>query len=193
MLSSNVVTYGTSAGSLTSTATGTAASYTQLLAPVAGSLVTPSMGAPGATATQIINLSNTSSFAYDHATGKRWANYKNVKTYTTGQLSYSNPNAYYDSPMIHTTILTGLTAGMTYYYLPAGACKTYSFTMIQAVATYPFKAGLVADLGTTAVSSKSVSILAAMSASVIIFTGDLCYGKHINHQSWQCMKTVVMQ
>jgi hypothetical protein len=180
LLSSNVVMYGTSAASMTTTATGTASSYTQLLAPTSGNLVTPSMGAPGAVASDIINLANTSSFAYDHVTGKRWANYKNVKTFATGQLSYSNPNAYYDAPMIHTTVLTGLVAGATYYYKPAGACKTYSFTMTRAVGTYPFKAALVADLGTTDVSARSVAILAAMSASVVIFTGDLCYGKNIN-------------
>ena len=167
--------YGTDASRLTSTAKGTGATYTQLLAPIANSLVNPSMGAPGATAAEILALANTSSFAYDRDTGRKWANYKNVKTYVPGQLSYSNPYAYYDSPIIHTTVLKGLVAGMTYYYQPAGACKVYSFTMIQAVNTYPFKAALVADLGTTAVSAMSVAVLAAMKASVVIFTGDLTY------------------
>ena len=159
-------------------ATGTASMYTQLLGPFSDNLVNPKMGAPGATTSQIMALANTSSFAYDHLTGKRWANYKNVKTYTASQLGYSNPYAYYDSPMMHTTVLSGLVAGVTYYYMPANACQTYSFTMTQAVATYPFKAALVADLGTTAVSAKSIAVLASMKASVIIFTGDLSYGKY---------------
>ena len=167
--------FGTDACKLISTAKGTGEAYTQLLAPISGSLVTPSMGAPGATAAAILALANTSTFAYDHATGKKWANYKNVRSYVPGQLSYSNPYAYYDSPIIHTTVLTGLVAGTTYYYQPAGASKVYSFTMTQAVNTYPFKAALVADLGTTAVSAMSVAILAAMKASVVIFTGDLSY------------------
>ena len=136
------------------------------------------MGSPGATAAQYIALANTSTFAYDRdAVGRHWANYRVVKKFATGAMGYSNPYAYYDSPMIHTTVLTGLVAGMTYYYQPAAACKVYSFTMTPAVATYPFKAGLVADLGTTDVSAKSVSILAAMNANVIVFTGDLSYGK----------------
>jgi acid phosphatase type 7 len=175
LLSSSDVMFGTDASYMYSTAKGTGAAYTQLLAPSSGNLVTPSMGAPGASAAAIVALANTSTFAYDHATGKKWANYRNIRTYATGQLLYSNPYAYYDSPIIHTTILTGLVAGMTYYYQPAGACKVYSFTMIPAVNTYPFKAALVADLGTTAVSAMSVSVLAAMKASVVIFTGDLSY------------------
>ena len=167
--------FGTDASKLTSTAKGTGASYTQLLAPLASHLVTPKMGAPEATAATILALANTSTFAYDRGTGKKWANYKNVRTYVPGPISYSNPYAYYDSPIIHTTVLTGLVAGMTYYYQPAGACKVYSFTMTQAVNTYPFKAALVADLGTTAVSAMSVAILAAMKASVVIVTGGLAY------------------
>ena len=176
--SSNTVAFGADM-TMSSTATGKAIMYTQLLAPSSPNLVGQgnTMGQPGATAQQIINLADTSSFAYDHTGSMRkWANYNNVKTYTKGQLAYKNPNAYYDSPMIHTTVLTGLIAGATYFYKPAGACKTYNFTMTQAVGTYPFKAGLVADLGTTDVSAMSVSILAAMKANVIIFTGDLSYG-----------------
>ena len=167
--------YGTDACKLTSTATGTGETYTQNLAPLASNLVTPKMGAPGATEALILALANTSTFAYDRDTGMKWAYYKNVRTYVPGQLSYNNPYAYYDSPIIHTTVLTGLVAGTTYYYQPAGADKVYSFTMIQAANTYPFKAALVADLGTTAVSAMSVAILAAMKANVVIFTGDLSY------------------
>ena len=176
--SANTVAFGADT-MMSSTATGKAITYTQLLAPSSGNLVGQgnTMGQPGATAQQINKLANTSSFAYDHTGSMRkWANYNNVKTYTKGQMAYKNPYAYYDSPMIHTTVLTGLKAGVTYFYKPAGACKTYNFTMTQAVGTYPFKAGLVADLGTTDVSAMSVSVLAAMKANVIIFTGDLSYG-----------------
>lgn len=94
------------------------------------------------------------------------------------------------SPMIHTTVLSGLTPGMTYYYMPmdatkvgtsAGGCQTsYSFTMPAASGTssmYPTKLALVADLGTTDVSAKSVSAIKAMNAVAIVFTGDLSYGK----------------
>lgn len=178
LFSSNTVSYGTSVARMTSSATGTAFSYTQLLA-ASSNLVKPSMGAPGATASEIISISNTSSFAYDHISGKKWSNYKNVKTFVPGQLASNNPYAYYDSPVIHTTILSDLIAGETYYYQPAEACKVYNFTMTPAVATYPFKAGLVADLGTTDVSAKSIAVLAAMNSDVVIFAGDLCFGKQI--------------
>ena len=167
--------FGTDASKLTSTAKGTGASYTQNLYPMSADLVTPRMGAPQGIAAAILALANTSTFAYDRDTGRKWANYKNVRSYVPGALSYSNPYAYYDSPIIHTAVLTGLVAGTTYYYQPAGASKVFSFTMIQAVNTYPFKAALVADLGTTAVSAMSVAVLAAMKASVVIFTGDLSY------------------
>jgi acid phosphatase type 7 len=176
LTSSNTVMFGTSASSLTMSAVGTAITYTQLLAPVASSLVAPQMGAPLVAPATIAALQNTSSFAYDHDKVRRkWASYKNIKTYKVGQMDYKNPYAFYDSPMIHTTILPNLVAGMTYYYQPAGACKVYSFTMMPAVNTYPFKLALVADLGVTAVSAKSVEILAAMKSSLVIFTGDLCY------------------
>jgi hypothetical protein len=66
LLSSSMVMYGTSATAMTMSATGIATAYTQLLAPMSGNLVTPSMGAPGATAAQILKLADTSSFAYDH-------------------------------------------------------------------------------------------------------------------------------
>ena len=174
LLSSSMVMFGTSASSMTTMATGTGAGYTQLLAP-SSNLVSPSMGAPGATAASILALANTSTFAYDHDTNKHWKNYVKVFNFATGQLLYSNPNAYYDSPIIHTTVLTNLVAGVTYYYQPAGACKVYSFVMTPAVNTYPYKAALVADLGTTAVSAMSVAMLAAMKANILIFTGDLSY------------------
>jgi acid phosphatase type 7 len=176
LLSSSEVKFGTDACKLTTTATGTGATYTQNLAPLSTNLVTPKMGAPGAKAADILALANSSTYAYDRdATGRKWAYYKNVRSYVPGQLSYNNPYAYYDSPIIHTTVLTDLVAGQKYYYQPAGASKVYSFTMLPAVTTYPFKAALVADLGTTAVSAMSVSVLEAMKASVVIFTGDLCY------------------
>ena len=179
LLSANTVSYGMDT-TMSSTATGKAQAYTQLLGAQSTNLITPSMGQAGSTAAVMIGLANTSTFAYDHDTGRRWANYNNAygtKKTPTGQLNFSDPFAFYDSPMIHTTVLSNLVAGKLYYYKPAGACKTYNFTMTQAVNTYPFKAGLLADLGTTDVSAMSVAVLIAMNANVIVFTGDLSYGK----------------
>ena len=73
--SSSMVMYGTSMSAMTMSATGSASAYTQLLAPMSGNLVTPSMGAPGATAAQIMNLANTSSFAYDHVRHVKYDTY----------------------------------------------------------------------------------------------------------------------
>ena len=183
-VSANTVSYGMDT-TMSSSATGTAQTYTQLLVANAN-LLFPKMGQAGATAAQILALYNTSSFAYDRdAVGRHWNNYKNPKpaeianptSPLVSSLGYSNPYAFYDSPMVHTTVLSNLAAGKLYYYKPAGACKTYNFTMTQAVNTYPFKAGLLADLGTTDVSAMSVAVLAAMKANVIVFTGDLSYGK----------------
>ena len=92
--------------------------------------------------------------------------------------------------MIHTTVLSGLLPSTTYYYMPmdavkvglAGACQqSYSFTTPAASGSgsmmYPTKLALVADLGTTEISAKSVSALKAMNAVAMVFTGDLSYGK----------------
>lgn len=155
--SSNTVMYGTSMTSMTSSIVGKSAAYTQLLAPTNSYVYNPvlggagGMGKPGVDASVIINLANTSSFAYD-ADGTKWANYRKVSNIasayssTTKQLGYSNPYAYYDSPMIHTAVISNLVPGMTYYYVPGESCKTYSFTALAASGTasmYPFKAALV--------------------------------------------------
>lgn len=67
----------------------------------------------------------------------------------------------------------------------AGACQqSYSFTTPPASggsSMYPTKLALVADLGTTEISAKSVSALKAMNAVAIVFTGDLSYGKLSKH------------
>ena len=51
------------------------------------------------------------------------------------QLGYSFQGNYYDSPMIYSAVLTGLTGGVTYFYKPSDNCNTFSFVMPMAPGT----------------------------------------------------------
>ena len=53
------------------------------------------------------------------------------------QLGYSFQGNYYDSPMIYSAVLTGLSAGTTYFYKPSDNCNTFSFVMPLAPGTTP--------------------------------------------------------
>ena len=80
----------------------------------------------------------------------------------TSSARANNPYAYCNSPIIRTTLLTGLVAGMTYFSQSAEACKVWSFNMTPAVVNNLFKAQLVTDLGTSDVSAQALSVLSVM-------------------------------
>ena len=92
-------------------------------------------------------------------------------------LDYYWQGAYYDAPMIYTAVLSGLTGGTTYYYKPSDNCNTFSFTMPQApgAGSYPFMLGVLADTGTTAVSSLTLAATKQFKPSVALLVGDLSY------------------
>ena len=83
---------------------------------------------------------------------------------TYGIGDYSNPQMYYDSPMLHTVRLQGLRGGVTYTYVVAGDTREFAFTMppdstLDGVESFPFLLGLTADLGQTAASEVNVGLM----------------------------------
>ena len=90
-----------------------------------------------------------------------------------GEGWYKNPEAYYNSPVVHTVVLRGLLSGPVYHYQVANDGRVFSFQMPPA--STPLLLGLTADLGQTAVSAASVAALRAMQPDVVLLSGDLSY------------------
>jgi hypothetical protein len=105
------------------------------------------------------------------------SNYNKIKLGTS--LSYTNPDAYYESPYLYTYTITGLTAGTTYYYTIDGACplnNAPNFHVTMPAAVYPMTIGVVGDLGVTQVSFLSIATLAAIpNIQFFLNTGDHSY------------------
>ena len=91
-------------------AVGTPAAYSQLIY-VDEWLSHPPMGAPRVPEDHLLALQDTSAWAYDRATGRRFANYMKPKALAYGLGAYNNPQMYYDSPAIHRVSLRNLRPG----------------------------------------------------------------------------------
>jgi hypothetical protein len=144
---------------------------------VHGFVFAPQMGEPLQTSSQIASIENTSYFAYDHKTGKHWANWLKVfgdAPISENLMAYNNPNTYYDSPVIHTATLSSLMTGTTYYYRVSGSCLIYHF-VIPAQNRYPMTVALTGDLGQTEVSERSIAAMAALKPDFALLVGDLSY------------------
>jgi hypothetical protein len=184
----SVVYYSTSEDDLIThssnvkSAKGTHRAHSELIY-ITGNLIYPYMGEPLATAESIIELEDTSTWAYDKKTGEHWFNWRNVTTLETGFGKYNNPYMYYDSPIMHTVILPDLKAQTTYFYRVSGSCKTFHFktppfyygSKPDDLKMYPFAIGLVGDLGQTEVSFKSMQALVDIDPDAVILVGDLSY------------------
>ena len=159
-------------------ATGSAVTYSELLY-IVGNLYSHTLGAPEQTASYIVSLEDTTSWAYDKVSGEHWANYYQVKSVQQGFGAYNNYYMVYDSPYIHTVTLTGLIPGQVYYYRPAASCiGTVYRVMIPhpgTAAVYPLTIGLTCDLGQTLVSQVSVEAVIALEPDVVLIAGDLPY------------------
>ena len=134
-------------------AVGTPAAYSQLIY-VDEWLSHPPMGAPRVPEDHLLALQDTSAWAYDRATGRRFANYMKPKALAYGLGAYNNPQMYYDSPAIHRVSLRNLRPGARYGYRVAGDARNFSFTMPPDGdgAAFPLTFGLTADIGQTVVS-----------------------------------------
>jgi hypothetical protein len=83
----------------------------------------------------------------------------------------------YLSPHIHHARVTGLEPGKTYFYRvgnETSRSSLFNFTTLPSV-NYPFKFGLVADLGQSTNSSDTVDQLLASSLHALLNVGDLAY------------------
>ena len=142
----------------------------------------PDMGQPYTTEEEVLELQDTSPWAYDHKTGEHYANWNNVTEVYFGGGQYNNPDMMYQSPAIHTVPLNNLQNGVKYYYRVEGSCDVhqftlpyYSYTSEDNAESYPFVLGMTGDLGQTEVSAGSLAALAALKPSVVLLVGDLSY------------------
>ena len=155
---------------------GRSSSYSELLY-IVNNLVDPTMGKPEATSEYIIDLQDTTDWAYDKVTGEHFSNWYETSSVRTGLARYNNPNVYYDSPLLHRIVLQGLSPGQTYFYRVQGSCTIYSFKVphLPSSEVYPYKVGVTADIGQTLVSERSVNVLQSFDPEVVLLPGDLSY------------------
>ena len=134
----------------------------------------------------VLQLQDTSRWAYDHKTGEHYANWRNVTEvrcfpllsltlfdfylnlllqvyYGSGQ--YNNPDMMYQSPAIHTVPINNLQNGVKYYYRVEGSCDVHQFSLPyfsyaseDNADSYPFTMGITADLGQTEVRCSKASV-----------------------------------
>lgn len=166
-------------------ATGDAKAYSQLMY-YEQELLTPAIGEEGISASSLARLQTTTSWAVDPQTGAPGSSWTNRTTPEMGIGSYKNPAEYYNSPLIHTVRLRGLTPGAAYGYRVAGRREIFSFKMPPASDAerpgFPLTLGLTADLGQTAVSAANAHQLAQLleaarepHAGAVLLAGDLSY------------------
>ena len=132
-------------------------------------------------------LEDTSSWAFDPFTGARSGAYFSTKEkheIVWGLGRTENMQMTYDSPVVHTVRLQGLTPGAAYVYRAARDPRHFEFVMPlepTSAGPYPFTFGLTADLGQTAVSDANVhKLVACMERSgpgrgAVLLAGDLSY------------------
>lgn len=156
--------------------------YSSLLSIGSTFLYNPNMGAPFTTYSDIIHRENTANWAYDKITGEKYAQWANISTWhqaiKSGLLSSKNPYSIYDSPYLYTAKLLGIPTGSKFVYQIVGSCKIFE-SKVPGVSisgsVYPFKIGLMADLGITTSSRASVTAIKAMKPDIVLLVGDLSY------------------
>eukprot|EP00439_Symbiodinium_sp_Y106_P049653 s747_g6.t1 len=92
-----------------------------------------------------------------------------------GGREMSTEEERYDSPAIHTVVLTGLEPGVEYTYQVDSDGRKFSFKMPQEGQHYPYKVGLAGDIGQTPVSNSSFHLLQGLKPELVLLTGDLSY------------------
>jgi hypothetical protein len=141
------VMYGKDAKHLTMTATGTVATYSQMMC-FLSEIWKPTMGAPTTSAQTILDLVKTTSWAYDPATGDHYSSWDNstlADIASHEQFYYKNPATVYNSPFIHTVTLKDLKEGGDYFYkvpggqpirfrMPAGRGEDHHFVVFGCTA-----------------------------------------------------------
>ena len=204
-----VVSYGPAKAPTARLVRGQSTSYTSQICLASGTSLAPSMGPlHPVKMSDLVYLANTSRWADADA-----ANYKLVTLasqvipddwFTTGPwtksicLAYSNPDANYESPLIHAVALTGLTPGAFHSYTLPGASnvvRTFKAApspvdlsaamrlgggitgggAASATTTPMVTLAVVGDTGQTEVTSATLRQVLDASPDVVIHTGDLSY------------------
>ncbi|MEW5303417.1 MAG: hypothetical protein WDW36_006111 [Sanguina aurantia] len=87
----------------------------------------------------------------------------------------------YSSPILHHAHMNGMVPGVKYVYrvgdLTAGKMSP-EFSFVFPGATFPFNIGVMADLGTTDNATQTIALMASMTPSIVLFTGDISYADH---------------
>ena len=207
------VEYWETSASAVKTAQGSRHAYSQLLY-IENDLMDPPMGRPTADAEDLLALQDTTGWANSLPIFPygRSSSFYNATDYASrhggrpkkGLGEYKNPQMIYNSPLIHTVSLQGLTPGRSYSYRVGSSSRTFAFTYPHdhtAFSTtgdddssggsggsggdgYPWTIGLTADLGQTEVSRRNVKWLRSAlerqatdegKGSLILLAGDLSY------------------
>lgn len=123
-------------------------------------------------------MRSTSDWAFDPRTGWKYPSWREIGVQQVDHDKmgwYKNPSERYDSPAIHTVVLTALQPGVTYMYQVENDDRTFEFTMPPDGQKYPYRVGLTGDIGQTPVSNSSMHLLSGLKPEVVLLTGDLSY------------------
>ena len=128
------------ASGATLTADGTAAAYSQLIY-IEDELLDPAIGLGDTNASTLLDMQNTSAWASrDPFYGLRHghgSSYHSSSEVRTKLLSYKNPQAIYNSPLVHTVRLSNLLPSATYGYRIGDGSDARSFRRCCPTATAP--------------------------------------------------------
>lgn len=99
---------------------------------------------------------------------------------------YKNPKQWYTSPQVHTVVLKDLADGEEYEYQVPNNDEVFRFKMPGCAKTYPFRVGLLSDVGQTSVSMLSMKQVLNSRVDVALMSGDLSYadGYYLRWDSW---------
>mmetsp|Transcript_53073 Transcript_53073/g.95152 ORF Transcript_53073/g.95152 Transcript_53073/m.95152 type:complete len:575 (+) Transcript_53073:100-1824(+) len=132
-------------------------------------------GGHGLSRGKVAELQSTNTWAFPGSPAWRYRTAANI---STGLGWYKNPAENYNSPAIHTVILRDLEPGQKYTYQVDNDGREFTFKMpAEGSTAFPYKVGLVSDLGQTPVSNASIHMLKEMDPKpeVVLLAGDLSY------------------
>mmetsp|Transcript_20967 Transcript_20967/g.34970 ORF Transcript_20967/g.34970 Transcript_20967/m.34970 type:complete len:553 (-) Transcript_20967:108-1766(-) len=165
-----------SLGDLDLETVGKAETYSQLMFWNAMLWDPPLKGGFGLDQAVVARDMSTDTWAYDPKTGWKYPSWREigVQQVEGDKMGwYKNPSERYDSPKVHTVVLTGLKEGETYTYQVENDDRSFTFT--YPMYKYPYHVGLVGDIGQTPVSNSSMHLLSGLKPDVVLLTGDLSY------------------
>ena len=163
-------------GDLEKEAVGKAETYSQLMFWNAMLWDPPLKGGFGLDQAIVARDMSTDTWAYDPKSGWKYPSWREigVQQVEGDKMGwYKNPSERYDSPKVHTVVLTGLKEGETYTYQVENDDRSFTFT--YPMYKYPYHVGLVGDIGQTPVSNSSMHLLSGLKPDVVLLTGDLSY------------------